>query len=155
NDNEVLVRLVAAALNPADIYFRKVGPYVRSGKPCILGHDGAGEVVAIGGAVSRLRPGDRVCFCNGGIGARPGTYAEYAAVPEAVAVPLRPEVDFDTAAALPLVAITAWEALYERAAITPGESLLIHGGAGGTGQMAIQLAKLRRAQVATTASTLP
>jgi NADPH2:quinone reductase len=152
-DDDVLVRLAAAALNPADIYFRRMGTYVQGEQPCILGHDGAGEVLEVGPGVRNLRPGDRVCFCNGGIGADPGTYAEYAIVPEALAVRIHPKVDFCTAAALPLVAITAWEALYERAAITSAEPVLIHAGAGGTGQIAIQLAKLRGAQVATTVST--
>jgi NADPH2:quinone reductase len=86
--HDVLVRLKAASLNPADIYFRSYGPYIKNVAP-ILGHDGAGVVEEIGGEVARFRPGDRVCFCNGGIGGDPGTYAEFAVVPEEQLVPGR------------------------------------------------------------------
>ena len=67
--NHVLVRIRAAALNPADAYFRSFGPYVENDGPCILGHDGSGVVEEIGAQVSSVVPGQRVCFCNGGIGA--------------------------------------------------------------------------------------
>lgn len=150
---DVLVRLRTAALNPADSYFRAFGPYVQSSGPCILGHDGAGVVEEVGPAVTRVRPGDQVCFCNGGIGGTPGTYAEFAAVPETQLVRKPGPVDFDRAAALPLVLITAWEALYDRADARAGEHVLVHAGAGGTGHIAIQLAKLRGARVAATVSS--
>jgi NADPH:quinone reductase len=150
---DVLVRLKAAALNPADVYFRTYGPYIKSAAPCILGHDGAGIVEAVGREVSRFKPGDRVCFCNGGIGGDPGTYAEFAIVPEDQLVPVPANVDWTLAAALPLVAITAWESLYERAVLTEGEYVLIHGGAGGTGHVAVQLAALRGARTAATVSS--
>ncbi len=150
---DVLVRLRCAALNPADSYFRSSGPYLRSDGPCILGHDGAGVVEQVGPAVARLRPGDAVCFCNGGIGGAPGTYAQFAVVPESQLVRKPDSVDFEHAAALPLVLITAWEALYDRADVKAGESVLVHAGAGGTGHVAIQLARLRGARVVTTVST--
>ena len=150
---DVLVRLKAAALNPADSYFRAFGPYLRSDEPCILGHDGAGVVEQVGTAVTRMRPGDQVCFCNGGIGGAPGTYAEFAVVPETQLAPKPETVDFERAAALPLVLITAWEALYDRADVNAGEHVLIHAGAGGTGHIALQLARLRGARVATTVSS--
>ncbi|HUL07576.1 MAG TPA: alcohol dehydrogenase catalytic domain-containing protein, partial [Candidatus Acidoferrum sp.] len=78
---DALVRLKAASLNPADLYFRTYGTCIRNAAP-ILGHDGAGVIEEVGAGVTRFRPGDRVCFCNGGIGGEPGTYAEFAVVPE-------------------------------------------------------------------------
>ncbi len=152
-DTDVLVRLKAAALNPADSWFRSLGPYIKGKGPCILGHDGAGVVEAVGKAVKSVKPGDAVCFCNGGIGGDPGTYAEFAVVPASQVVAKPDSVDFATAAALPLVSITILESLYERAGVTAGEHVLIHAGAGGTGHMAVQLAKLRGARVAATVST--
>jgi NADPH2:quinone reductase len=152
-ERDVLVRLEAAGVNPADAYFRALGPYVRGEGPCILGHDGAGIVEAVGPRVGRVRRGDRVCFCNGGIGGAPGTYAEYAVVPEAQLVPVPSGVDFVQAAALPLVVITAWESLYDRAGLAAGERVLVHAGAGGTGHVAVQLARLRGARVAATVSS--
>lgn len=149
---DVLVRLKAASLNPADVYFRAYGTYIKSAAP-ILGHDGAGLIEAVGDEVSRFRPGDRVCFCNGGIGGDPGTYAEFAVVPEEQIVRVPDNIDWGAAAALPLVTITAWEALYERAALVQGEYVLIHAGAGGTGHVAVQLAALRGAHIAATVSS--
>lgn len=150
---DVLIRLKAASINPADAYFRRSGPYLQSQGPLILGHDGAGLVEAIGPQVTRFGPGDAVCFCNGGIGGDPGTYAEFAVVPESQLVRKPTEVDFAQAAALPLVSITLWESLHDRARVRRGESVLIHAGAGGTGHIGIQLAKLAGARVATTVSS--
>jgi NADPH:quinone reductase len=152
-DLDVLVELTAASLNPADIFFRQLGGYVVSGKPFVLGHDGAGVVREIGRLVTTVRVGERVCFCNGGIGDDLGTYAEAAVVPEWQLARIPAEVDDLTAAALPLVGITAWEAMYDRAQLALGEFVLIHAGAGGTGHMAVQLAVLRDAKVATTVSS--
>lgn len=151
--SDVLVRLKAAALNPADAYFRSFGPYVEQDGPCILGHDGAGIVEQVGSDVSRVQPGQRVCFCNGGIGAHPGSYAEFAVVPETQLAPVPDAVDDASAAALPLVFITAWESIYERAQVGRGESVLVHAGAGGTGHIAVQLAAVLGARVATTVSS--
>lgn len=149
---DVLVELRAAALNPADTFFRQLGGYLEEG-PFVLGHDGMGVVAAVGEAVTGVAPGDRVCFCNGGIGGTPGTYAEAAVVPCWQLAKVPDAIDDLTAAALPLVAITGWEALYDRAALREGEHVLIHAGAGGTGHIAIQLAALRGARVATTVSS--
>jgi NADPH2:quinone reductase len=150
---QVLVRLRAAALNPADVYFRRLGGYVERPGPLILGHDGAGTVEAVGEQVSGIVPGDRVCFCYGGIGATAGTYAEYAVVPADVVALIPAAVDFLTAAALPLVFITLAEALRDRAKVNAAEHVLIHAGAGGTGHMGVQLAALQGARVATTVSS--
>jgi NADPH2:quinone reductase len=150
---DVLVRLHAAGLNPADTYFRTLGTYVASNRPIVLGHDGAGVVEAVGSDASSVKPGDRVCFCHGGIGGAPGTYAEFSVVPEDLLTVLPAGVELRQAAAFPLVAITAWEAIVERAMVRSGEHVLIHGGAGGTGQMAIQIARLEGARIAATVST--
>lgn len=150
---DVLVELRAAALNPADVFFRELGGYVAGPQPFVLGHDGMGVVREVGPAVTLVKPGDRVCFCNGGIGGGYGTYAEAAVVPAWQLAKVPDQVDDLTAAALPLVAITCWEALYERAAVQAGECVLIHGGAGGTGHVAVQLAALRGARVAATVSS--
>jgi NADPH:quinone reductase len=150
---DVLVRLSAASVNPADCFFRQLGGYVESPAPLVLGHDGAGIVEAVGANVKHVRQGMRVAFCNGGIGGEPGTYAEYAVVPENQLAAIPDNVSFEQAAALPLVAITAWESLNWRAKLTAGERALIHGGAGGTGHIAVQLAKLAGARVATTVSS--
>jgi NADPH2:quinone reductase len=151
--DDVLVELRAAALNPADVFFRELGGYVSGPDPFVLGHDGMGVVKDVGPMVTRVKPGDRVCFCNGGIGGAMGTYAEAAVVPEWQLARVPDAVDDATAAALPLVTITCWESLYERAEVEAGEHVLIHGGAGGTGHVAVQLAALRGARVAATVSS--
>jgi NADPH:quinone reductase len=150
---DVLVRLRAAAVNPADVFFRRLGGYVERPGPFILGHDGAGTVEAVGAEVAGVIPGDRVCFCYGGIGATYGTYAEYAVIPADVLAIIPAEVDFVTAAALPLVFITLAESLYDWGDVKTGEFVLIHAGAGGTGHIGVQLARLRGARVATTVSS--
>ena len=150
---DVLVRLKKAALNPADAYFRAFGPYLDTGAPCILGHDGAGVVEQVGSDVSRVEPGQRVCFCNGGIGGDFGTYAEFAVVPETQLSVIPDSIDNATAASLPLVFITAWESLHDRARVSAGEFVLVHAGAGGTGHVSVQLAALLGARVASTVSS--
>ena len=152
-ESDVLVRIKAAGLNPADTFFRALGTYVENESAIVLGHDGAGIVEAVGASVDGVSVGDRVCFCHGGIGGEPGTYCDYAVVPADLLVKIPDGIDFRTAAVFPLVAITAWEALVERAGVKPDEKVLIHGGAGGTGQMAIQVARLKGAKVATTVSS--
>lgn len=152
-EKDVLVRMKAAGLNPADTFFRALGTYIEGAGPIVLGHDGAGVVEEVGSAVSGFAVGDRVCFCNGGIGGHPGTYCERAVVPCDQLVKIPDAVDFRSAAAFPLVAITAWEALSERASLAKGEHCLIHAGAGGTGQMAIQIARLLGARIAATVSS--
>jgi NADPH2:quinone reductase len=148
---ELLVRLHAAGVNPIDTKLRGRGTYFpdRAG-PAILGCDGAGVVEAVGEQVTRFRPGDAVYFCNGGIGGHPGTYAERATVDERFAAPKPESLDFTQAAAAPLVAITAWEALFDRAGLSSDQRALVHAGAGGVGHMAVQLARHSEAQVAAT-----
>jgi NADPH:quinone reductase len=118
-----------------------------------LGCDGAGVVEAIGSAVQQFRVGDAVYFCNGGLGGHPGTYAEYAVIDERFAALKPASLSFAAAAAIPLVLITAWEALYDRGRLEAGRRVLIQAGAGGVGHVAIQLAKLTGATVCTTVSS--
>lgn len=152
---DVLVRLAVAGVNPADAYFRGFGPYIGDAGGCVLGHDGAGVVQAVGQGASGFAPGDRVCFCHGGVGGAAGTYAEHAVVPSDCLVKVPDTVSLEDAAACALVFITGWEALVERAGIAAGDLVLIHGGAGGTGQMATQIARALGARVATTVSSPP
>ncbi len=152
-ETDMRVRLKAAGVNPIDTKLRQRGTFYPDRMPAILGCDGAGIVESVGAAVQRFRPGDEVYFCNGGIGGHAGNYAEWAIVPEAFAARKPASISFAEAAAAPLVLITAWEALYDRAHLQPGQRTLIHAGAGGVGHVAIQLAKLQGASVCTTVST--
>ncbi len=152
-NSQLLVRLVAAGVNPIDTKLRQRGTFYPEQMPAILGCDGAGIVEGVGTGVERFRVGDEVYFCYGGLGAHQGNYAEYTVVDERFVARKPASVSFAEAAAAPLVLITAWEALYERGRLEPGERVLIHGGAGGVGHVAIQLAKLKGAFVCTTVSS--
>ncbi|MCF4968031.1 zinc-dependent alcohol dehydrogenase family protein [Nostoc sp. CMAA1605] len=152
-NTDLLVRLVAAGINPIDTKVRQRGTFYPEQMPAILGCDGAGVVETVGKDVKRFRPGDAVYFCNGGLGGHQGNYAEYTTIDERFAAHKPKSLSFAEAAAAPLVLITAWEALYERGRLEPGEKVLIHAGAGGVGHVAIQLAKLKGATVATTVSS--
>lgn len=149
-DTEILVRLKAAGVNPIDTKLRKRGTFYPDQTPAVLGCDGAGIVEAIGSAVSKFNIGDEVYFCNGGLGGPTGNYAEYAVIDERFAAKKPASLSFAEAAAAPLVLLTAWEALYDRARLQAGQKVLIHAGAGGVGHVAIQLAKLQGAEVCTT-----
>ncbi|MBK1730980.1 zinc-dependent alcohol dehydrogenase family protein [Thiococcus pfennigii] len=151
--SEILVRLSAAGVNPIDTKLRSRGVLVPDGLPAVLGCDGAGVVEAVGDEVTRFKPGDEVWFCHGGLGGPVGNYAEYTVVDAAIAQPKPRSIDFATTAAAPLVLITAWEALYDRARLREGQTVLIHAGAGGVGHVAIQLARLAGARVCTTVSS--
>lgn len=152
-DRDVLVEVRAAGINPLDSKirdgeFKLILPYR---PPFVLGHDVAGTVMQVGAAVRRFKPGDEVY-------ARPrdgriGAFAERIAIDEAD-VALKPaNLSMEEAAAVPLVALTAWQALVEKAKLKAGQKVLIHAGSGGVGAFAIQIAKHRGATVATTTST--
>jgi len=147
---QIRVRVHAAGVNPVDTKLRANGTYFPDRMPAILGCDGAGVVDAIGAEVTRFRPGEKVYYCNGGIGGEPGNYAAYHVLHEEYVARMPANLDFVQAAAVPLVAITAWESLRDRAHIRPGHHLLIHAAAGGVGHVAVQLAKLGDALVAAT-----
>ena len=156
---EILVRLKAAGINPIDTKLRSRGTFQPDRLPSILGCDGAGIVEAIGADVTKFQIGDQVYFCNGGLGSHQGNYAELTTIDEKLAAHKPKSLTFEQAAAAPLVLLTAWEALYDRGnlhdrgnleASTTSRHVLIHAGAGGVGHVAIQLAKLRGANVCTT-----
>ncbi|WP_277959904.1 NADP-dependent oxidoreductase [Frigoribacterium faeni] len=152
-DHDVLIAVAAAGLNHLDAKIREgeftlILPYRT---PLVLGHDVAGTVIEVGGSVRGLKPGDEVF-------ARPrdhriGTFAERIAVDEADVALAPTSISTVEAASLPLVALTAWQALVERGDVQPGQKVLVHAGAGGVGSIAIQLAKHLGAHVATTASS--
>ena len=150
---QIKVQLAAAGVNPVDTKIRSRGVFYPDGLPAILGCDGAGTVVETGEAVDRFNTGDEVWFCHGGLGGAAGNYAEYTVLEQAEAEHKPPSLSFEQAAALPLVLITAWEALFDRAGLEAGQSVLVHAGAGGVGHVAIQLAKSVGARVATTVSS--
>lgn len=150
---QIKVQLRAAGVNPIDTKLRARGVFFPDALPAILGCDGAGVVTDTGSAVTRFKQGDAVWFCHGGLGAEPGNYAEYTVLEEREAEAMPAGLDFTQAAALPLVSITAWEALFDRARLGQDQTVLIHAGAGGVGHVAIQLARSMGAHVATTVST--
>lgn len=155
---QMLIRVMAAGVNPIDTKLRANGLYFPEGLPAILGCDGAGIVEKVGSDESRFQSGDQVYYCYGGLGKKVGgssvgNYAEYAVVDE-THVAIKPDcLGFDEAAAAPLVLITAWEALFDRADIHSGQKVFIHAGAGGVGHVAIQLARIAGCEVATTVSS--
>lgn len=152
-DEQVSVHLKAAGINPVDIKIRAAPERFPVAHPVIPGCDGAGIIDAVGKKVRNFKPGDEVYFSQPGFNQRQGTYAEYVQV-DASLLAIKPSsLTFEQAAAAPLVLITAWEALYDRARITAGQTVLIHAGAGGVGHVAIQLAKLAGANVITTVSS--
>lgn len=151
-DQDVLVQVAAAGLNPIDETirlgaFKVILPYK---PPVILGHDVAGTVIGVGSQVRGFKPGDEV-YARVRDG-RMGTFTERVAIDQADVAHAPTTINAVEAASLPLVALTAWQVLVDVAKVTPGQKVLIHGGSGGVGTVAIQLAKHLGAYVATTAS---
>jgi NADPH2:quinone reductase len=144
------VKLAAAGVNPLDTKLRSKPVYYPDKLPAILGCDGAGVVEKIGSAVSRFEVGDTVYFNNGGIGDEPGCYAEYTTLHEDCCAASPANLSLQDSAALPLVLLTAWEALVERANLQAGQTILIHAAAGGVGHIAVQLAHHLNARIAVT-----
>ncbi len=149
---EVLVQIAASSVNPADYKLRQAGPPIAPELPAVLGCDAAGRELAVGDGVEGFAPGDDVYGCVGGVRGVPGCYAEMIAADARLLAPKPASLTLREAAALPLVTITAWEGL-GRAGVREGQSVLVHGGAGGVGHVAIQLAKARGAVVSTTVSS--
>jgi NADPH:quinone reductase len=150
---DVLVRVHAAGLNPVDYKLRKAGGFYPDRLPLILGCDGAGVVEDIGEGVTKFVVGDEVFFFNGGMGGdEQGNYAELTVIHQDYLAAKPESLSMVEAASVPLVWITAWEAIFDRYALQPGETILIHGGAGGVGYIAIQIAKYTGATVLTTIS---
>jgi NADPH:quinone reductase-like Zn-dependent oxidoreductase len=151
--DEILVQVHAAGLNPIDTMIPKgtFKPFLRFQLPATLGSDLAGVVVEVGSRVTCSKPGDAVFASIFDLGT--GALAEFAVVPESAAA-LKPDnLDFVQAASIPMVGLTSWQALKERARLNPGQKVFIPAGSGGIGTFAIQLAKYLGATVATTTST--
>ncbi|AQT61709.1 NADP-dependent oxidoreductase [Cellvibrio sp. PSBB023] len=151
--NEVLVRVHAVGLNPIDNMIPKgmFKPILQFQLPAVMGSDVAGVVVEVGSQVTRFKVGDAIfasTFDSGN-----GTLAEYAVVAEHAAALKPTNLDFAEAASIPMVGLTAWQALKERGQIKPGQKVFIPAGSGGIGTFAIQLAKYLGATVGTTTST--
>lgn len=154
-EGDVLIRVHGAGLNPIDWKTRKgfgfVAQQIESSLPWTPGYDVAGEVVAIGDGVTTLAPGDRVMGMIG-FPLNGGGYSEYALARADELAIVPEELDLVTAGALPLAALTAWQALFEVAKLEPGQKILVHAGAGGVGHLAVQFALARGAHVIATAS---
>jgi NADPH2:quinone reductase len=150
---QVLVRIKASAVNPLDLKIR-VGQaaHARQPLPAILGIDLAGIVEETGEGVTAFRRGNEVFGMTGGVGGLQGSLAEYAAVDAELLAPKPATLTMRETAALPLIFITAWEGLVDRAAVHAGQKVLVHGGAGGVGHIAIQIARAYGAEVFATGS---
>lgn len=151
--SEVLVRVHASGINPLDTKIQAgAAAHARHPLPAILGIDLAGTVERTGRDVTQFKPGDEVYGMTGGVGGVPGSLAEFAAV-DADLLALKPaNISMREAAALPLIVITAWEGLIDRAALKASQKVLIHGGAGGVGHVAIQIARAFGAELFATGS---
>ena len=152
-DDEALVEVAACGVNYLDIYYRSGfhwGGHHGRALPYIPGAEGAGTVLAVGRGVSEVRVGDRVAY---GISNGQGSYAGLAAVPERHLVPVPEAVDLRTAAASMLQGMTAHYLTRDTYAVDPGDAVLVHAAAGGTGLLLVQMAKMRGARVFGTVST--
>src|SRR6266705_54633 len=152
-ENQILVRVIAAGVNPVDGMIRSgmFAKYEKTVFPIILGADIAGVVEKAGSKITKFKASDPVfayvSLKNG------GGYAEYAVATEVEAAAQPKSLNYVEAAAVPVVALTAWQALIDTAKLSAGQTVLIHGGSGGVGTFAIQIAKARGAKVIATAST--
>ena len=150
---QVLVRIEASGVNPLDTKIAAgKADHARVPAGSVLGIDMAGVVEAVGAGVSGFKPGDEVYGVTGGVGGVQGSLAEFAAV-DADLLAIKPgNISMREAAALPLIFITAWEGLADRARVEAGQKVLVHGGAGGVGHIAVQIARAFGAQVFATGS---
>ncbi len=171
--NEVLLRVRACSLNHLDLWYRRGLPGVKVAMPHILGSDAAGEVVEAGELCERIKPGQRVLVspgvscrqCEACVSGRDnecrrytlwgssidGVNRELVPVPEWALIPIPDDLDFEQAAAAPLVFLTAWHMLVGRARLQPGEDVLVLAASSGVGQAAVQVAKLFHCRVIATA----
>ncbi|MGO4158017.1 zinc-dependent alcohol dehydrogenase family protein [Cupriavidus sp. YAF13] len=150
---QVLVRILASGVNPLDAKIRAgQAEHARQPLPAVLGLDLAGVAEAVGAGVTAFAPGDKVYGMTGGVGGLQGSLAQYAAADADLLARKPAALSMREAAALPLVFITAWEGLVDRARVQPGQKVLVHGGAGGVGHIAVQIARALGAQVYATGS---
>lgn len=152
-DDQVLVRVSAVAVNPIDTYIRSGLIDMKIPLPYVVGCDLAGTVEAVGRNVTQFAPGDRVWGSNQGLFGRQGTFAEYAAIDAAWLYPTPASVDDREAVACALVGITAHLGTFRTARLQGGETILVHGGAGGVGSCVVQMAAAADARVIATAGS--
>ncbi|MCX7848381.1 MAG: zinc-dependent alcohol dehydrogenase family protein [bacterium] len=151
---QILIRVAASSVNPLDYKIRSgLLPSLAPPFPAVLHGDVAGVVEACGPGVSTFHPGDRVFACAGGIVGHGGALAEFMLADANLVAHAPRSLPLTHAAVLPLVSLTAWEALIDRVHIKPAQRVLIHGGTGGVGHIALQLAKLQGAFLYTTVSS--
>jgi NADPH:quinone reductase len=148
---ELLVKILYSGVNPVDYKIRQHGTWTGTPLPAVLGYDASGVVEKAGAGVKDFKPGDEVFFTPEVFNNPHGTYAEYTVVRESIVAPKPASLGHEQAAAVPLAAGTAWEAVVRRLKPEPGETVLIHGGAGGVGSFAVQIAKAAGARVIATA----
>jgi NADPH2:quinone reductase len=151
--HEVLVRVVCSGTNPVDAKLRQNAAWAGLEPPLVLGYDVSGVVEAVGPRVTEFAPGDEVYYTPEIFGNPSGSYAEYNVAPASIVARKPRGITHAEAAAVPLAGGTAWEALVRRMRIQPGETVLIHGGAGGVGSFAVQIARAAGARVLASAST--
>ncbi len=152
-ERNVLVRVRASGVNPLDAKIRAgKAAHAKQPLPAVLGLDMAGVVEEVGGGVTGFRAGDEVYGMVGGVGGLQGTLAEFVAVDADLLAHKPRNLSMREAAALPLITITAWEGLVDRAKVRAGQTVLIHAGAGGVGSAAVQIAKAYGAEVFATVS---
>lgn len=146
--NHVLIRVAATSVNPVDYKVRSGAvAAIAPDFPAVLHGDVAGVVEAVGEGVTQFQPGDEVYGCAGGVKGLGGALADYMLADAALLAHKPQSLMMEEAAALPLVSITAWEGLVDRARVQPGQRVLVYGGTGGVGHMAVQLAKQAGATV--------
>ena len=151
--NQVLVKVLASGVNPLDTKIRAgQAGHAKQPLPAVLGLDMAGVVESVGSDVTTFRPGDEVFGMVGGVGGLQGTLAEFVAADEALLAHKPKLLTMQQAAVVPLVTITAWEGLIDKANTQAGQTVLIHAGAGGVGYAAVQIALARGAKVYATVS---
>jgi len=152
-EGQVLVRIKASSVNPLDLKISSgQAAHARHPVPAILGIDVAGLVESVGAGVAGLEPGDAVYGMTGGVGGLQGSLAEFVAADASLLAPKPNNLGMREAAAVPLIFITAWEGLVDRAHVCAGQKVLVHGGAGGVGHMVVQLARAFDAEVFATGS---
>ena len=149
---ELLVRVVASGVNPVDAKIRASGYWAKIEPPCVLGYDAAGVVEEVGDGCKGFAKGDEVYYSPEIVGNANGSYAEFEPVAASIVARKPKGLSFEEAAAIPLAGGTAWDAVIRRIAIRAGETILIHGGAGGVGSFAVQFAKAAGARVLASAS---
>jgi len=148
---QVLVRVIASGTNPVDAKVRAAGSWAMITLPAVIGYDASGVVEGVGPGVADLAPGDEVYFTPEIFGNQHGSYAEYTVASAAIVARKPANLSHVEAAAVPLAGGTAWEALVRRMRLRPGETVLIHAGAGGVGSFAVQIARAAGAYVIATA----